>query len=114
MSEQNSPMQDVVTGIINDYVGKYLSKKDAPELVGRIVKAVLMTREGTSLPNEPGVATAASANEKSGHLSAEPEHLDTPKKNSKVVAIVSMPYDDPRKSPDDQPGSMPFTIEHPR
>ncbi len=127
----DTPIQELVTNLVGEYVGKYLGKKEATMLVGRIVKGVLMTREGAGLSEKPGRSTQCSANEKSGSVTKKteegavvseradvkkkipmpPGYEDPKNKKPRTLAIISMPYDNPNQDVADQDGSAPFAIQ---
>lgn len=126
-------IQELVTKIVADYVGEELTKEKGIELSARITQGVLMTREGLGLPEKPGRSTQCSANEKSGAIEqpnkeaekAEEQVEEKPKRPNyppgytppeerperKTMAIVSHPYDDPTKAPEDQDGTAPIAIQ---
>lgn len=73
MSIEDSPMTNLVRGILFDYLGNRLTKKTINEILTRIVKGVLMTREGIGLPPE-GIGTNFSDTEVRGdHPEMQPE-----------------------------------------
>jgi hypothetical protein len=119
----DSPIQELVTNIVAEYVGAELTKEKGIELAARIVQGVLMTRQGAGLPDKAGRSTQCSANEKSGAI-PEPEEEKKPerpnyppgftppeeRKKGRTLAVISHPYDDPTKPIDEQDGAAPFAI----
>ncbi len=65
--EELSPMASMVKGILFDFRSKTLTARHINAITTRIVKGILMTREGAGLPAE-GTATNFSENEVRGDL----------------------------------------------
>jgi hypothetical protein len=114
----NSPIQELVTNIVAEYVGSELTKEKGIELSARIVQGVLMTRQGAGLPEKAGKSTQTSANDKSGvpptkekkRPNYPPGYTPPEERKPRTLAVVSHPYDDPTKPVDEQDGSAPFAI----
>lgn len=106
----NSKLFELVNNILSEHLYKTLSKKKAQQIAGSIVKAVLMTREGTGLPEE-GNAVTFKQEEVKPAPKPEEEVVQEKKEEKPFrgrTAIVAVPIDMPG-----MPDVMPVTVQKP-